>query len=675
MTGAIKGRRGRSAIRRFTLARVTVASAAVLTAAGCFVAAPLPASAASSSGSSTPATITGKAYPGDPAKEAAIVAAEEQRLYSVSAIAAAARWRGISVAAPYRILIGQKPTLVLVSRPQPYGLADLQALIPDGFVKQPDSSFLLSNDIVVQQGATLALADPDGLVVHLSSSAKGFNSIVAMGGSISITGSKKAPVRINAWDPTAGVLDTDTTDGRGYIRVIGGSATFTWVRFDHLGFWSGLTGGLSLTGTQATPSETATAAVPPPPETKGDKVHGAQLLPTGNIADVASAIESTAVGYSYVTALLSHVTSDNNAFGLFVNSSDGIKVADSEFNDNLVDGLVLHRFVTNSTITSSSTRNNAVDGFAMTRAATGIVVNQLLSSGNGRDGISLNGGPLASGPNATGSPTGSYGNNTLSDSTSRNNARYGVVVLGGSNVKITDNEAASNLMGIVVSRAATLVTVRGNTVENSTKHGIALFDGVTKSTVKENSVSGAITGIYLRDSHADVLRNRVSDVTLHAVTLVGASAATTVVGNQLAGSGSNAIDRSRSTGVEVGKNDLRDWVSTRPLLATLRSIFQPLTVLWIVLGLIVLISAISSIGRRRTGIDHPYASHVPLTSLTPGIVDPRSVGFDPTSSVDPRESAAPPPPGPVDRPRANRPSYVEESQPVFALPAGNYGTN
>ncbi|HEY0258295.1 MAG TPA: right-handed parallel beta-helix repeat-containing protein [Lacisediminihabitans sp.] len=646
---------------------LALSATAVATTVGCLLAVPAMATASTSDdATASTTTIVGRPYPGDADKEAAIVATEQQRIYSVRAIAAAARWRGLSVNAPYRVSVGRKPTLVLVERPQPYVLSDLLTLIPDGFVRQPDGSFLLSNDIIVQSGAVLKLDDPDGLVIHLSSSAKGFNSIVSTGGTLAITGSKKAPVRINAWDASKGKLDTDTSDGRAYVRVIGGSANLSYVRFDHLGFWSGVTGGLSLTGTDETASDTAAAAVPTTGTTDSpDKVHGTEIQPTGTVSDVAAAVESATAGYSYVTALLSHVTSDGNAYGLFVNGSDGIKVANSEFRNSLVDGIVLHRYVTNSTITNTKTHDNAVDGLAMTRAATGIVLSQLTSTRNGRDGISLNGSPLASGPNATGTAVGSYGNNTLSDSTASGNARYGIVVLGGTNVKVSDNTVTSNLMGIVVSRAASAVSIRGNTVDQSQKHGIALFDGVTKSTVEENSISGAETGVYLRGSTATIERNTVSDVTLHGITLVGASAGTSIAGNALSGSGSTSIDHSRATGVEVDKNDSTHWISTKPLGATLRSIFQPLTVLWIVLGLIVVITAIGGLGRRRPGIRHPYASHAPLTALSKGILDPSeiegqaisSTGAAPVASADPHRSSA------------------EPARPTLSSPVTNYGTS
>ena len=63
---------------------------------------------------------------------------------------------------------------------------------------------------------------------------------------------------IKSWDPASESADLNTTDGRSYVRVIGGSAEFTHVVFADLGFWSGRTGGVALTGTESAPT------TPPP---------------------------------------------------------------------------------------------------------------------------------------------------------------------------------------------------------------------------------------------------------------------------------------------------------------------------------------------------------------------------------------------------------------------------
>jgi parallel beta-helix repeat protein len=304
----------------------------------------------------------------------------------------------------------------------------------------------------------------------------------------------------------------------------------------------------------------------------------------------------------------------------------------------LVDGIVLHRFVTNSTITNSSSSNNAVDGFDMTRASTGVIIKGLTTNNNGRDGISLDDGALASGPNPAGIAVAVYGNNSVTGSTSNANGRNGITVAGGENLTIRGNDLNNDFMGIVLSRAASKVDVTGNTIRNSSKHAISVLSGVANSTIESNTLQGGDIAVYVRDSSASIVDNKISGVNLHGVTFTGGTSGSTVSNNHVTGSGPTAIDVARGTGISVGANDVAQWTTTKSLLVVLGQIFQPLTVLWCVLGLVLLISAISGIGRKYSGFRHPYADQVPLSSLTKGIATPAELGLQ-----------APPAPGPARR--------------------------
>jgi parallel beta-helix repeat protein len=615
---------------------------AALLVAGSLALAPLSAQATPRQSSAAAADGShGRPYGGDPSKESALVSAENQRIYNLRAITAAARWSGIVVSQPYVVKMGATPTLVLVAADQPYTLSAVETLIPSGLVRQPDGSYLLSDNLVVESGATLSFSDPDGATLHLASSASGFVSIISQGGALALAGSQKAPLVIDSWDASRGATDTTTADGRSYVRIIGGTADFSYVTFENLGFWSGNTGGVAVTGTQSNPSAVAQAASKagaPPSKT----VHGATLAPTGSVSGIAGAVAGSQGTYSYATAELDHVIVKGDAYGLFVNGSKGVDVENTVVENSLVDGIVLHRYVTNSTITSTVTKDNAVDGFAMTRASTGIDLTRLTSTGNGRDGISLDDSALADGPNATGTAVTSYGGNTVTDSTSSHNGRYGISVIGGNNIQITGNTADDDFMGIVLSDSAKDVAVRGNEIDNSTKHGISLIDFVSGSSIRENSISGADIGVYLRDSSGSIQRNTVSGVTSHAVSLIGSNTGSVIAGNTVSGSGPTAIDTARGSGATVDANTQLQWTSTKPLLTVIREVLQPLTVMWVVLGLIVLLTAFSGRRHRKRGIRDPYENLRPLSQLTKGIVTPEEVGLVPAAagSAGPVEPAA-----------------------------------
>ena len=284
--------------------------------------------------------------------------------------------------------------------------------------------------------------------------------------------------------------------------------------------------------------------------------------------------------------------------------ADGVSLVDSSITGSLVGGVVFHRDVTNSRISRTTSKSNATDGFAITRASTGIIVEGVTAIGNGRNGITLEGGPLAEGPSATGTSVGSYGKNQVRDSRSAGNQHYGIAVVGGSGIVVQGNAVGDGEMGIVVSHGAQEVTIIDNEVRRAERQGIALRNAGTDATVTGNTVEAAIIGIYARDAGGTFEDNWVEGVASHGIALVGNTGTSVVSGNTISGSGPSAIDIDRTQGVKLGENITDEWTVTRPLPVVLRSIFRPLTVVWILL-LVVLIYTAISVARRGRRARHP----------------------------------------------------------------------
>ena len=585
------------------------------------VGSPTPAPSPSASQDAGDSITGGSTYPGDPKSEALLTEAEDTRLISVRSIVNQADITGASSAGPYRLVTGKTYTLVLPARPSAYTFRDLQELEPSTLVRQPDGSYLLGEDIVVDAGATLDIESDTGLVLRMSSTGDAFTSIVTLGGSLAIVGTETRPIAISSWDPTTGKVDNDTTDGRSYIRVVGGNAKLSHVDFDHLGFWSGVTGGVSLTGTQKADLGSAIANTGTPTTGTLPKVFGTNLLPATGAGAGTLSITPDLTGYSYVSALVENVKVTDDAFGLFVSSAEGVAVSHVSVSRSLVDGIVFHRDVTDSTITNTSSSYNAVDGVILTRATSGVELDTVTAQHNGHNGITIEGGALATGPNATGVPVSTYGNNGVSNSNASDNSHYGIAVIGGTNMRVVGNTASNDVSGIVVSGAATATSVRNNLIENSSKQGIALRDAGTNTLVQGNTIDGANIGIYARNAGGNLDHNTIQDASTHAIALVGATGASTIQKNTVQGSGYSAIDTSRTSGAVVGVNDKQHWVNTKPLNVVLGAIFQPLTIMWIVIAFVILVSTIAMIGRRRI-MAHPYANMAPLSSFTRGIVTP-----------------------------------------------------
>jgi hypothetical protein len=610
--------------------------------------------AAEDAGASRP-VVHGETYEGDGEREARLVQSEAERLVYVRTVAPSAQFTEGVVPGPFRVRTGTGFTLVLPAREQAYSLAELAGLAPDTLVRQADAVYLLSENVAVLAGATLDIRSTDdavgtgaaaatddavgtggaagtddtaatddtahapraaGLELRLSSDESGFATIVGLGGTLSVTGSDRQPVRISSWNSRTGAVDVRTADGRAYLRAVGGSATLSHVEISDLGFWSGSTGGLALTGTDDGADPAAEPEAPPaePAPVPG----GAQLLQPRS---APAAAEQPAT----VTAALDSVRVAGNAFGIFVTRAEHVRIRHSEVTGSLVDGLVLHRSVTGSRITDTRSSDNAVDGIRVSRSSVGNVFSEVASEGNGRNGMFLDGQPLASGPSSAGTVSRSAGDNRILDSTFSDNARYGIVISGGDGVVVADSEIDAGESGIVVDKAASAVELTGNILREQSNQAIAVRDEVAEAVVTDNTITDVPTGIYVRNAEAELSANDLSRISNHAVTLVGRASGVAVTRNTVSGSGSTAVFTEDARGATVAGNDLMGWQPAPSLETVVRSVFQPLTIVWILVGLAILVTSLATASRRRGVIRHPYAERVPLASFTSGIVSRDSI--------------------------------------------------
>lgn len=617
-----------------------------------------------------PVVTDGSDYAGNPTNEAALVVSEDKRLIHVRTQASIARWTGASLNVPYRVASGTGYTLVLTSRAKDYTLDDLLSLAPKTFVRQPDGSYLLSENIVIESGATLTLSRPTILTIKMLSSAQKFVSIVNYGGRLNIAGSATAPVKITSWDVDHSSPREITDNGRAYIRSIGGTVAIDHATFDSMGFWSGRTGGLSMTGSDRpiTGAISSAGAAQIRHHSKNSKhPQTVEAAPTDPVpgavlpSDILMALDEAGnqTDFSYVTASVVNTEIKDNVYGLFLANAIGVSIHNVTAEKSRMDGFVLHRNVSNATIVDSRARHSALDGFRLSRSIRSVRLDTNKSEHNGRDGIYIDGRPLATGPSATGTSISSYGNDVVViNSTMTGNSHYGLEIRGGRSTTVRSNTISDSLMGIVVQDAASGINVDDNHLSNLATHAIALRDGVTGGKITNNSVSHSIVGIYLRDAAADVESNNMTGIRNHGVSALG-SAAITVRSNIIAGSGPSAIDLKRAENATASNNTTKDWTLTKPFWQMVASFFQPLTILWTLLALILVFTALR--GRRlQQAIRHPYADQAPMSAFTD--LEPVQIRPD---SLSP--AALEPPPESTVRRRGRRAAGIDLPSPALEL--------
>lgn len=616
-------------------------------------------------------------YGGNPDRESTLVAAEDQRMTQIRSFAAGARWSKYPLVFPYHVTSGDQRTLVLTERAAPYTEPELLKLSPQGFTQVSQGVYQLSEHLLVMPGATLHLGGTAPTTLRLASDADGFASIVNDGGRLQIVGTPDAPVTVTSWDRKDGAPDRRTEDGRAYVRSDGGQTDLEGASFSALGFWSGRTGGLAVLGGQhdgkngdgdtvppadlskvaadaaakqqaagidaaraaATAAKVAQAAAeakaageapgPAKAEARRDakaagaaqqpapvaldkvQVAGEIVLPQPGAATVGGAAGTTGAPSTVVKG----VTVEDGAYGLYFSGVHDLVIANSTIRSSRVDGVVLHRDVVRANLTGVRTENNRGDGLVVARAATQVTISEITAAQNARDGVMVSGAPLAEGPNAAGSSTAAHGDTEITRSTVRDNGRYGVAVVGGHRVKVSDNTVSGQQVGIVVRTNAQEVRVVGNKVASAGKQGIAVRDGVRAATVEGNDVAGSPTGVYVRASAATVLDNTVREANSHGVTVRGPAQQVTVRGNTISGEGPGAFNIAGAEGLDAlriqADNVVTDWSVSKPLDVAVRRVLAPLTVLWLALAAIVVATGIR-MRDRRWEKRHPYADKAPV---------------------------------------------------------------
>ncbi|MBO3745170.1 right-handed parallel beta-helix repeat-containing protein [Streptosporangiaceae bacterium NEAU-GS5] len=570
----------------------------------------------------------------DAEAQATLVDMEDQRILQTrAALTALLQTGGVEAAQrkkPQVFVSSYGRTLVLPGRDTaaPYTLADLLAVEKGRYVhRMSDGSYLLGIHVFVADGARLRLRGP--LVLRMGSLPGSFSSIIGFGGDIEIKGTKQNPVQITSWDQRAQGPDRVTADGRAYIRAVGGRFEMEYAQVSYLGFWSGRTGGIALTGTDRPASVYRHRTKEQRHQDKEERLAGNKNNQGSgsNFGDVetlpiGSGTASHVLGDELVSGSIQNSVIRGDAYGLFVSGSNQTQISNDKIIDSLVHGVFMHRFAKNATIEDTQVIGSGGDGFVLSRATEKVRVTDCLAQGNGRNGFTLNGRALAEGPSASGESLATYGDSSVNHSVARDNGRYGIEVLGGSRLAVQTSQIIGGDMGIVVREGATGVQISGNKLSGQRRHAIALRDGATHAHVAGNTIKDVVTGIYLRDSDGTIVGNTITTAAnpkAHGVTVVGDAKNTAITRNTVIGSGTSAISVGRATDdVNVRNNETDKWHDTSTFWVKAKRYVKPMNVIWALVILLVLVSALRSRAvadgrtRRKRTIVHPYGLQKPL---------------------------------------------------------------
>ncbi|MGC2207459.1 MAG: right-handed parallel beta-helix repeat-containing protein [Candidatus Dormiibacterota bacterium] len=445
---------------------------------------------------------------------------------------------------------GSVTTLVLPGRPSPYDFADLLrtgAVIP---WDKPDT-YMLLDSVFVAPSATLDIGGANVGTLLMNTAPSAFTSIVTWEGTINITGSAKAPITISGWNNGPA---TDANLGRPYLRAVGGDLTLAYVQTSSLGFWSGVTGGVSWTGTSYRPA-------------------------TGG------ATHSRFMGDTY---------------GAFVEGAEDVQFSDDLFESNQVDGLRLHRDTDNSTVSASAAVRNGANGFVISRGSHDVLTGDVALH-NADNGFLINAQPRVNGASPSGGSTLPSSGLVLTGGEADGNGRSGILLEGGLGTILSRNLVCGKTTAVAIRLGATDTSVVGNDVSCGKNIALSIGPGVTSTTVSDNTLSHSDIGVMILSSPSTrLLDNHLSALSVFGISVRGTSPGSAGSGNVIAGRGFEPIQVTYGTTAPTFvRTNLTAWERRTSATVMGYLLFHPLLLTWLIILILVTFFCIVTRLRRR----------------------------------------------------------------------------
>ncbi|MBB6628899.1 right-handed parallel beta-helix repeat-containing protein [Nocardioides sp. KIGAM211] len=408
-------------------------------------------------------------------------------------------------------------TLVLGARRAPYTLA---TLVTAGAVTRSGSTYLLTRPVVVRRDARLVL-DAPGATLRMASAPRAFTSIVSWGGSITLAGTEKQHLRVVGWDARVTGPDKVTDDGRAYVRVKDGTLDVAWTDLSYLGFWSGRTGGLALTGS----SETS------------------------------------------ATGTLDHVSVAFSHIGLYLSGARQVDVRHADIRHTDRHGIEASNRSERVHLRQVEIRDAGEDGVSSSNGSARLRLDDVEVSGSGGYGLEVDGSPLADGMNSAGYGTENYAGLRVAHSDFRANALGGIAVRSMDAVSVTDRTTVeSDRTALDVHGGSRGLVVSDSRLLSTGGSGLVVRAGVRDASVSRSRILGDTVAVEVTGSSVDLSQNDIGVGTGHGVDVRGASATATISGNTISGRGAGAVHGADGAQLSQASPNVTDDWTYRPSL-------------------------------------------------------------------------------------------------------------
>lgn len=361
------------------------------------------------------------------------------------------------------------PTLVLAPRTAPYDVTELRRKLPEAFEPAGDA-LMLRASIEVPEGAHLTIDGTHTPDLRLVSSPDGFSAVIARGGTLDVRGTAQAPVRISSWDPGAGAVDEDPSDGRAFLLAFGGRMDITHADLGYLGFGTGTSSGVAWRGANHVPDLPADPAV-------------------GNVTNSAF---------------------HHNWFGAYTFEAQGMRWVGNTFTDNHAYGFDPHDMSNDFLVARNVAAGNGRHGFIFSRGCDRNTLRDNIAHDNRGHGFMIDDGRSEDSAYADAARRPSN-HNRLVGNYAYDNDGSGIDIEGGTGTIVSDNVLERNHVGVRVKNDASVI-ISGNRITDSALAGVDVLSGAGKVGITRNTVTGGWASVALgEEGAARLIDNQLTD--------------------------------------------------------------------------------------------------------------------------------------------------------------------
>lgn len=435
--------------------------------------------------------------------------------------------------------------LILPPRTMTYTLSELVARYPEVFPTVGPQTILQSVSLFSSHGTTLRLTHEDAHLVRMLSWPQKYVHTTNYFNRTLIQGSEEQLMAFESWNPALGAVDEDYKDGRSYIYQVGGRMDVHYGSFSYLGYEEGSVSGVAW---------------------RGSTYEGEHFDSYGDVS------------YSHFT---------HNIFGAYTWESLEMHWYRNTFANNISYGFDPHDFSNDFLVEENVAYGNGSHGIIFSRGCYRNTIRNNESYNNAGHGIMIDDGKhIPDSPNPRYQQPVSSDYNIVENNRLTNN-KDGIVVEGGIGNIVRNNEIlGTHRYGIRLKDNVSETLVVGNTVAQSDRSSVFVYNNSHDNHFSNNSFDDAQVGIVLKQADNNTfVANQFAGLETSGIVFKQSANENVIQGNRFRGKGSFAVrlDEGAVVATEplLEGNDFTGWKFPPPQLLVSSSVS-----IWLILLLI-----------------------------------------------------------------------------------------